>query len=259
MERELMKSLNKAFEILKLFLDNNNEMTLADISKLSGLPKTTTSRIVSALVKNNYLQQQEKRGKYSLGTIYLSYSGVIKKSLRLRNIAMPHLVNLSRIAHEAVVIAFRDGSGNIFTETFYDMSQQNNIIRIGPDESYGMPLNSTCLGKIILAEMSDEELKYYFNRKNLVSNTPNAIINFNKMEQHLRIVRQEGVAFDDEEFSLGVRGVGSGIRNGEGMLVGAAGIVAPSIRLSRSRMRKLVPDVKNCNIKISKELGFIGE
>jgi IclR family KDG regulon transcriptional repressor len=120
-----------------------------------------------------------------------------------------------------------------------------------------MPLYSTCLGKIILSEMSDEELKKYFNHKELLPSTPNTITNINELKRQLKKIRREGVAFDNEESALGVRGVGSGIRNEEGTLVGAAGIVAPSIRLSRSKMRGLVSDIKNCNMEISKELGFI--
>jgi len=69
-----MKSLEKTLTILKIFLDNKAEMSLSEISTLSGLNKTTVYKIVSTLVKYDYLRQKEKKGKYSLGTIYLNFN-----------------------------------------------------------------------------------------------------------------------------------------------------------------------------------------
>jgi IclR family transcriptional regulator, KDG regulon repressor len=46
------------------------------------------------------------------------------------------------------------------------------------------------------------------------------------------------------------------LRNGEGRLVGAIGVIAPSVRLTRARMAELVPDVKECALNISRELGY---
>lgn len=121
-----------------------------------------------------------------------------------------------------------------------------------------MPLHSTATGKLLLAYMSDEELEKYFSNKRIRRFTPNTIMNINDMRNHLIIIRQEGVAFDDEEFSLGVRGVAKEIRDSEGKIVGSFAVLAPSVRLTRAGMRELVPDVKNCAMEISKELGFRG-
>ena len=258
MKQETMKSLTKALDILDLFLDNQGELALSQIAKLSGLNKTTVSRIVSTLVRHGYLKQKEKRGKYSLGTIYLSFSGVVKGKLQLRSTAIPYLTKLSQQTHESVIIAYGNGSEEIFTETFHDTSRPNNVLTIVPLEGTGMPLHSTATGKILLADMSDEELEEYFKNKHLRHYTPNTIMNINDMRNHLIIVRQEGVAFDDEEFSPGVRGVAAGIRDSEGKIVGSFAVLAPSVRLSRAGMRELVPDVKSYADEISRELGFRG-
>jgi IclR family KDG regulon transcriptional repressor len=256
MKQETMKSLTKALDILDLFLDNQGELALYQITKLSGLNKTTVSRIVSTLVRHGYLKQKEKRGKYSLGTIYLGFSGVVKSKLQLRSIVIPYLTKLSQQTHESVIIAYGDGTEEVFTETFQDTSQRGNLLTIVPPEGTRMPLHSTATGKILLAYMSDEELEEYFKNKNLRHFTPNTIVNINDMRNHLIIVRQEEVAFDDEEFSLGVRGVAARIRDSEGKIVGSFAVLAPSVRLTRAGMRELAPDVKSYADEISRALGF---
>lgn len=75
------------------------------------------------------------------------------------------------------------------------------------------------------------------------------------MKKHLVKVRKEDIAFDDEEYWPGVRAVAAGIRNADGRLLGSISMVAPSVRLSLKKMRKLAYDVKDCAMQISKEFG----
>jgi DNA-binding IclR family transcriptional regulator len=62
-----MKVIFKTFDILNIFLKSEESLTVAEITRLSGLNKSTVNRIASVLVKYGYLRQKEKRGPYSLG------------------------------------------------------------------------------------------------------------------------------------------------------------------------------------------------
>ena len=68
-----MKSLQKALDILELFLGDEGEISLSDLSKSSGLNKSTVNRIALTLVKRGYLKQENRRGKYSLGIKFLDF------------------------------------------------------------------------------------------------------------------------------------------------------------------------------------------
>ena len=120
----------------------------------------------------------------------------------------------------------------------------------------GLPLHATGVGKIMLANMSDKQLRRYFNSRTRKRYTPNTITDVNDIENQIAEVKKEGVAYDDEEFYRGVRGVAAGVKDADGKLVGALSILAPQVRLSHARMRELTKDVKKCAQKISRELGF---
>ena len=253
-----MKTIRKALNILGILLNNGNEMALGEISRLSGINKSTTSKIASTLVQYGYLKQMEKRGKYSLGTIYFKYTGVIKSKLQLRSIVFPYVEKLSQLVNESVIVVFGTRPESMFIETFHDLSRPTNTLRVIPDEGFDMPLNCTCLGKLYLAYMSEDELQKYFDEKPRQQHTPNTIIDENALRDNLNLIRQSGVSFDNEEHTLGVRGVASALLNAEGKLVGGISILAPSIRLTRARMRKIAPDIKAFAIGISRELGYKG-
>jgi IclR family KDG regulon transcriptional repressor len=253
-----MRSINKAIDILELFLNNKDEMTLGEIAEAAGLNKATTSHILKTLTKRGYLRQREKRGKYFLGWIFVEYSATVKSKLKLRSVAVPHLRKLSNLAKEAVILAIWDGNNAIITETIHPTNIRYSPLRVIPDEGVKSPLHCTGVGKIILAARSDEERQMYFASKMNGHFTPNTITNIEDMQKHLAQVSQDGIAYDDEEYSLGVRSVAAGLKDSDGNVIGAVGILSPSVRLTFTDMRNMSDLVKKCALHISKELGYKG-
>lgn len=246
-----MKIIVKAFSILDLFIDKGNELTLEELSNLSGLNKATTRRIALALIECGFLKQAEKRGKYSLGMKFLDFSGAIKKNNAIVAVANPYLIELSHKMNESIQLAVWDGMKAVLCNSYH----ADHALIVVPDEGTRLIMHNTSLGKVMLAEMPEEQLERYFG-KGLERYTPNTITDLEDLKSHLRTVKKEGVAFDDEEYALGVRGIGAPLKSRGGNLVGAIAIVGPSVRLSRVRMRECIPYVKNCAQEISQELGY---
>ena len=256
MEQENMKSLAKTFDILEIFLRGDEEISVTEISRKLNLNKTTVSRIMLKLVKRGYLKQVEKRGKYSLGTIFLEFSGLIKNRLKIRNMALPYLIELSHRLKESTMLAVWDKGECIVTESFHDTTTSTSMLKVVPDEGTNMPLYCSCLGKIFLAEMPEVDLAGYFNKVKLERRTSNTIVDRNIIIRQLKQIREQGTAYDNEEYALGVRGVAAGIYNNEGKIAGSIGIVVPSVRLRDEEKEKFIPMVKSVALEISKQLGY---
>jgi IclR family transcriptional regulator, KDG regulon repressor len=254
-EQDNMKALTKTFDILDIFLHGQEELSVTEMARMLGLNKTTVSRIMLRLEKRGYLKQIEKRGKYSLGTIFLEFSGIIKSRLKIRDIAIPHLYELSRRVQESTILAVWDGRRTVITESFHDLIV-GSPLKVVPDEGISMPLYCTCLGKIFLASMSDDDLREYLEDIKLEQRTPKTIIDPQKLSQQVARIRQEGVALDDEEYAVGVRGIAAGLYNADGKAVGSIGILAPSARMSIGGMQQIGPPVKDSAMLISKQLGY---
>jgi DNA-binding IclR family transcriptional regulator len=143
-------SINKAFEIFEVFLKNDDELSINNISRLSGINSGTVHRITSILVKRGYVVQPKRRGKYSLSTAKLvDFAKIVQQKLKIKSLAAPYLRELSHTVDEAVAMA--NLLGNV----------ASNIVIFNPDhitnlrpESSTLSLYSTGLGKIFLAYMS---------------------------------------------------------------------------------------------------------
>jgi DNA-binding IclR family transcriptional regulator len=247
------KSIVKALNILQLFLTDKDEIALCDIAKATGLNRTTANRIASTLVMNGFLKQRKRRGKYSLGVRFLDFSEVIKRRADHNGNIISHLVELSRLVNESIYLTIWYGSDVMLSRSFdYPPGSLKDI----PDEWAIAPLHTTCLGKIMLASMSDEDVRKYFLSKSPVKNTPNTITDINRMQEQLILVRKDGIAFEDEEQMIGVRGIAAGIRNREGDTIGAIFLAGSSSHMTHAMLEKIKPSVKGWALKISTELGY---
>jgi IclR family transcriptional regulator, KDG regulon repressor len=255
-QEENMKSLAKTFDILDLFLKGHNALSVTEISKILNLNKTTVSRILSKLQKRRYLRQVEKRGKFILGTIFLEFSGIVKSQLKIREIALPFIFELNRLVKESVIIGVWDRREDVITETFHEANNTESPLKVVPDEGISIPLFCTCLGKIFLADMSEDELKNYFINHTLEKRTPKTIVDIENIKKQLVTIRKEGFAFDGEEYALGVNGIAAGIKDSEGKVSGTLGILAPSARQSYAKMLEFTPTLKDFAYNISKQMGY---
>jgi IclR family transcriptional regulator, KDG regulon repressor len=258
MQEENMKSLVKTFDILEIFLHGPEEISVTDISKTLGLNKTTVSRIMLKLTNRGYLRQVEVRGKYTLGTIFLEYSGILKSRMKIRDIAVPFLIELSRKVKESTMLAVWDtrNTTSVITESFHDTAYLNSPLRVVPDEGISMPFYCTCLGKIFLASKSKTELQAYLKSNKLERLTPNTIVDIEEISKQILEIKRTGVSYDNEEYHLGVRGVAVPLFNNEEITVGSISIVAPSVRMSPSSIQGFVPLLEGYASEISRQLGY---
>ena len=85
--------------------------------------------------------------------------------------------------------------------------------------------------------------------------TRNTLTDTAKFLKELETVKQQGIAYDNEEAETGVACIGAGIRNDEGLLVAGISVSAPTDRLNKSWAEK----VKNTADEIGKTLGYGGK
>jgi DNA-binding IclR family transcriptional regulator len=251
---ETSKSVEKALDLLELFL-THDELMLGELADLAGLQKSVARRLAATLVKRGYLVQREKRGKYSLSTAYLSFSGVVKRRFRLRSAGMPYFLSLSRQVHETVTVAYVSDLtrlDEVATETFHDTSEDSAVFAVGPlPETAGMPLWCTCMGKAILAKLPEAMLGEYIARATLVPYSPKTITDRGQLRRSIEAIRREGIAFDEGEYMEGLRGVASGIDDGKGGVVGSVGVIGPELYLTTERVEAIAPAIKSCALAVT--------
>ena len=109
----------------------------------------------------------------------------------------------------------------------------------------------TGLGKLLLAYLKEDELNYYFERIKLKRYTSNTITRQEKLKQELILIRQQGYAFDNEEYILGVCCLAAAVRNYTNQVCAALSMAIPSVRLKNNEISFIARDVINTANSIS--------
>ena len=130
------------------------------------------------------------------------------------------------------------------------MFPQQKPLRVVSEVGRRVPLHSSAIGKCLLAFSEiplPEQMKRYTDR---------TIVEIRQLELELEQIRFQGYAVDDEELTLGVRGIASPIRNREGRTIATIGLSGPSVRLTLDIIPKFAELLVKSSQDISAELGF---
>ena len=115
-------------------------------------------------------------------------------------------------------------------------------------------------GKIHLAEMDQDELEEFFKEVKLIPYTNKTITDKNLLLEHIKKVKEQGYAIDDEEWEEEVKCLSVPVRNHTGKVAAALTLSAPSYRVPKER---LITEVKDEFIKkaseLSEKLGYSKE
>jgi DNA-binding IclR family transcriptional regulator len=121
------------------------------------------------------------------------------------------------------------------------------------------PAHSSAVGKVLLSHLPEEELDNLIKEKGLPKRTENTITDPVQLKEHLKMVRTQGYAVDDEENERGIRCLAAPIYNEAGKAVAAISISAPAFRVTKKVIQEtLKKEVMETAFKISQRLGFTG-
>ena len=248
-----MSTLEKALDLLEIILHNKKEISIIDLAKSAGLSTSTTHRILSILVERGYIYQKHKGAKYSLGYKFLLYDQISDIEYNFVNIkqeATPFLEELSEETDETIVLAIFDGREPVDIMAIVP----DTILKASTGIGTKSPLHCTAVGKMFLACMPDENMNKILNAYKLIPYTENTIIDIDRLKIELNKAKEEGVAYDNEEYIVGLRSAAAPIILDTGEVIACIYFFGPTPRVSLQKMKQIGSLVKSCALEISKKM-----
>jgi DNA-binding IclR family transcriptional regulator len=92
-------------------------------------------------------------------------------------------------------------------------------------------LHSSSCGKAILAHLPEDRLEWILEYRGLPEKTPKTITDREALFEELENVREENVAFNDEERLKGLRAIGVPVRAPDGTVFGSVSVSGTRSRL----------------------------
>jgi len=253
-DRNFIASLGRGFSILEAFDREHPRMGITDLSRKTGLSKSTVFRFVHTLSQLGYILPLSEENKYSLGPRVLNLGFSVLSGLELREIAQPYLLELSRQVKETVNLAILDGWELVYIERIKTQQIMNINLHVGSR----LPLYNTAMGRVLSAFKKKEWIAQYINHLKKYPEAKEYWENNGlKLIKILEEVRKTGIALNNEELTPGLRSVAAPIRERGGEVVGAVNIAVSASLYSLQRLkRELVEPLRIKAQQISLALGF---
>ena len=105
-------AVNRALSILACFTERDDRLSLTELSKRTGLYKSTVLRLVESLEAQGFLVRHEGRG-YSLGSELMRLGSLYARQFRLEDRVRPILVRLVAETGESASFYRREGQRRI--------------------------------------------------------------------------------------------------------------------------------------------------
>jgi DNA-binding IclR family transcriptional regulator len=187
----------RALAVLAAFDADHMRLSLSDLARRSGLPLSTTFRLVAELEQWRALDRGPD-GRYTVGFRVWELGRLAPVNGGIREAAMPFMQDLYELTRENVHLAVRDGDEAVYVEKLTGHRAVPILSRVGGR----LPLHATGVGKALLASASPAFRTAYLRRP-LLRVTPYTLVEPARLARELDVVRRRGWARTSEEMSLG--------------------------------------------------------
>ena len=250
-ETAQVQSLTRGLSILECLARAEGGLTLTDIAQRVQLPASTTHRLLGTLEKMGYVHTMGDLSRWYVGLTAFTVGSSFLASRDFAAHSHAYMRRLMEQCGETCNLAILDGTEAVFIDQVQCRETMRTIVKLGSR----VPLHASGVGKAIFASLLDDQIDALVKVKGLPRITENTITSPETMWASIRVIRQRGWSFDDEEHLPGTRCVAAPIYDEHAEPLGAISLAGPSSRLPDARIKQLGPLVSRMAEEITRRVG----
>jgi DNA-binding IclR family transcriptional regulator len=216
------QALDRALQLVSTVVEADEPLSFADLQEMTGLAKSTTSRMLSALERGGLLERDESGG-YVAGSLFWLYAARHDPWEELVRLARPVMERVGTDTQESVHLSVLRGDKDV------QVAQVDSRYLLGTRDwsQVDVPTHTSALGKVFIAWAGLD-----LPESGLARFTPKTITTRAGLQRDAAAARARGYAFTIDELEDGLTGVAVPVLDPRGEVIAALGISGPTSRLS---------------------------
>lgn len=237
-------------QVLRCFTVDEPLQGVTELAGKVGLHKSSVSRILATLEKEQVVERDTQSRKYRLGLGLLSVAGPLLADLDVRRAALPVLHDLAALTGETTALVVWSDNQAVTVEQVPSPQLIKHTTPLGT--RYQTAQSASV--QIFLAGMSLGEVRTCLRggRPTLADTSPTGLAKF---EAQLQQVAARGYAVNYGLTSPDVVGLATAVSDHRGEVVGAVLVAAPSYRVPSAALAELGQQTLDAATEISRRLG----
>jgi IclR family acetate operon transcriptional repressor len=245
-----VQSLERAATLLTSFTAAEPELTIGELARRSGLPRSTVHRLVVNLVRLGFMIRDPHTDRYRLGLLLAELGSIALRQLGLREKARPIMERLAADTGEVVCLAVLEQDRSVYIEVV----EGRHGLRLRATVGSVAPIHSSATGTMLLAHMPEADIRRIAAQTGLPRLTPLTITEIEPLLRRLAEIRERGYSIDPGESEEGLTGLAAPVRSPRGTVQAALVIAGPQARVLADGGRRWAPVVVAAASEISASL-----
>jgi IclR family pca regulon transcriptional regulator len=226
-----LQGLERGLAVIRAFSADAPSLTLSEVARSVGITPATARRILLTLEELGYVRSDSRR--FSLTPRVLALGWAYLSSLDLGELAGPFMEELSAKTRESCSIATLDLPDIVYVARV----PTSRIMTVALGVGARLPAYPTSMGRVLLADLADNELTSYLSTLQAESLTARTVTSADKLRETVSRARADGFALVDQELELGLRSIAAPIRNSRGRTIAALNVSAHASRSTPASLR----------------------
>jgi len=231
-----VKTTETAFAILELLYEQDGG-TLSSVADQLDMAKSTIHRHLTTLNRLEYVVREGN--EYYLGLQFAELGQYVRSRRITYELAADQVTELAEETKERAdfIVEEHDRCVYVHSET------GQRAVQTDAGVGKTLPMHSTAAGKVILANMPEDEVRRILTTKGLPDLTENTMTEVEDLLDELETIRERGYAFNDQENINGLRAVAVPVMARDDEIIGALAISGPTHRLKGEWFDRDIPDL----------------
>jgi DNA-binding IclR family transcriptional regulator len=224
------------FEIVE-YLCDNDDASISEIAVELDRAKSTIHRHLATLVHHGYAVKNG--GTYSIGLRFLNLGLSARNNRTLYHETYTKVDQLAEETGEKVWCMTTENGRSVH---LYGANGEQ-AVRTDNREGQVSYLHQHAAGKAILAHLPREHVNEVIERYGLPARTSQTITDSTELFERIEQIREQGYAFNREEFIPGLHAVAVPITTKDNSAIGSLSISGPANRLQGEKLNEDLPNL----------------
>lgn len=248
----VVKSADRTLAILELLIEHPDGLTLVEIQRELEIPKSSTYMLLTTMASRGFLEQDPVNRRFRVGIRLWQAGQSYVVVADLERLAIPYMERLRDELNETVQLATLDGTDNIYIAKV-DSDQQ---LRLASRVGVRLPAYATGIGKALLSQLDDDEIRSRFAGVTFHRFTPTTLTSLSALLTAVREVRERGYAVDHSEYTPGVYCIAIPLAGRPGGPRAALSVSFPEVRKTPVLIKRTIVSVTCAAQDIGQRMGY---
>lgn len=248
-----VKSAERVLDVLTLLAQHTRPVPTMTIARECGIPKSSAHQLLNVMRARHFVTYYEAEHAWGLGLASFEIGSAYLRSEPLRRLGRPLLSALTQRTGDTSHLAILHG-----TEVLYlDKEEASGPApKLVTEVGVRLPAHLTAVGRAILAELTEPQLRALYALQPLVHRTGKGPEDIGELLGQLAEIRLRGFSHEDQMVTPGISCVAAPVFSHENVPVAAIGVTYVAAQRDATGIADVAATVRQMAARLSMNLGY---